>query len=92
MVVEQWHIPEDSPWEFQFSKSSRPGKVTDLFLGEVSFDWEWMGFASGEWSLMSVRLWTIPYWSIVLPLITISASLLLNRSRPPKRMGSPDEL
>ena len=83
IVVEQWHISGDSPWGIQFSKSTRPGKVTDLFLGEVLFDWEWMGFARGEWSLMSVRLWTIPYWSIVFPLTIISTYVLLNRSRPP---------
>lgn len=58
--------------------------MTDLFLGEVLFHWEWMGFAKGECSTMFVRLWTVPYWSIVIPLTLLSAYLLLIKPPIPK--------
>lgn len=37
------------------------------------------------------RLWEIPYWSIVLPLILTSAFLLLVKPRPKKPPNQPDD-
>ena len=84
VVIEMWPKDGHDPWEIEFFNSQRPINVTSLFLGEMLFFWEWRGFASGEWSATFVRLWTVPYWSIVMPLTLLSAYLLLSKTRVAK--------
>jgi len=53
-------------------------------------DWRWNGagfdFGAGASSNIRVVVFTFPYWSIVLPLMAISACLMLTKPRAPKRV------
>ena len=49
---------------------------------ELIWIWRWFGFGLISHSPHSTK-WVIPYWSIVLPLTTLSGSLLMSKSRNP---------
>lgn len=51
-----------------------------------NWHWKWNGFEFGHSQFRSVRVWAVPFWSMVLPLTLISASLLLSK-RPQARRG-----
>lgn len=62
-----------------------PMKVDHWDGWNVAWRWDWGGFHFGDASyLNSIReeIYFIPYWSIVIPLATFSAWLLLSKPRP----------
>jgi hypothetical protein len=65
------NFPERSPW-------SNP---------EIKWRFRWFGFGNGsmdDFSIGDVRLWTIPYWSLVIPLTILSAWMILSKPKTAK--------
>lgn len=84
VVLQEWQRPSDST-AVSF-RSQPPSKLDTLLMGEVDWRWEWHGFAFGDHDSLGVRLWTVPYWSIVLSLTLLSACLILPQAHhTPKR-------
>ena len=51
----------------------------------IDWRWKWGGFDFGKWECtddMTVSYWSVPYYSIVVPLTLLSAFLLLSKTRP----------
>lgn len=71
-----------SPGELKF-ESWKASRVTELFDNELEIYWNRLGFSSGGHKKMQDKLFTIPYWSIVVPPTLLSAWLLL--SKPPAK-------
>lgn len=58
-----------------------------LELANLRCDWNWLGFAVGELNVPTAdrfnhTIWIIPYWSLVIPLTSLAAWLLL--AKPPR--------
>ena len=66
----------------QFLKQ-QVGSVDKDVLKQIDILWtfEWCGFGCGESHLNHLQIWTIPYWSITIPLTALSAFLLLSKPR-----------
>jgi len=65
--------------------SSAPGNSPCPIDREYSkWYWQFMGFGSGTGNAHIYLFWTIPYWSIVVPLTLLSAWLLLSKPRAKK--------
>jgi len=90
--------------ESAYHKLSLPGWYTVnpqlegrvFFLsGDLDWEWKWCGFGFGHWSPVEGGpdefLFMIPYWSIVVPLILVSALLLLIKPRKstPEKIAKP---
>ncbi len=45
----------------------------------LSRSWRFCGFASAEFERQGIKVWIIPYWSIVIPLTLLAAYLLLSK-------------
>jgi len=65
------------------------GASFDVFLDRLDREcsWRWCGFGVGELKKdsskpLSLSFWSVPYWSIVLPLTLLSAYLLVSKPRP----------
>lgn len=56
----------------------------DPFEGPFSTRWSLFGFEFKEMARLPYPIWTVPYWSIVLPLTLLSAWLLLSKPRVAK--------
>ena len=51
----------------------------------IDWRWKWGGFDFGKWEgaqEINVSYWSVPYYSIVVPLTLLSAFLLLSKTRP----------
>lgn len=53
-----------------------------------TWHWRWYGFTNGQFRFsgpyeFQLARWTIPYWSIVIPLTLLSVYLLLSKSKQP---------
>ena len=83
-----WWMRNDDP-NVRFSFQTRRSDSNDwaIVLEQVHILWkfEWCGFGCGESHRSRLRIWMIPYWSIVLPLTLLSAYLLLSKRLPVKR-------
>ena len=79
--------PLPVPPRFSFSGTFVAGSdavLQPVFSGIVpTWRWQWrgFGFVCGEAEVFGyeVSVWTIPYWSLVLPLTLLSAWLILGR-------------
>lgn len=70
-----------------------PADATDVIQGwviPIVIDWRWQSsgfdfgtFHDADQPEYQVKFWTIPYWSIVIPLTLISLWLLLPKPRGP---------
>lgn len=102
----RWHTYFDPetvyPWKFRSRWKSYPASETkELHIRNANRSWVWNGFYVAEdWSRSRrtgttdlCRIWVIPYWSLAIPLIGLSACLILwrPRTRPPETVvsGSP---
>lgn len=54
----------------------------------IEWSWRWQEFGSGKHRRGWVRFWSAPYWSIVLPLTSLSAYLLLSKPRQKRARGA----
>lgn len=85
-------IGTNSPSYFQSNQ------VNDYFTGSprieetLTWQWQWRGFGYGHAAThltgMSAKIWTVPYWSFVIPLTLQSAWLLLSKPRSSYRKPS----
>jgi len=90
---------EGSDWFVFWSIPGKPEIEGGFFqTGTIKRRFEWCGFCIGELiyddrqdSRIELSLYEVPYWSIVIPLILLSAYLLLSKPRvaKPKKMSEP---
>ena len=81
---------------FKFSFSDPWWRFDNIDDDEIDWRWDRGGFSFGaaskknpEFLRRRLELWTIPYWSIVIPLTLLSAYLLLTKPRAARKNISP---
>lgn len=79
-------------WRCNSIESTGPHEPTRGYVDPQVIDWRWelYGIDLGRFhdqthSTSRVSWWLVPYWSIVIPLTLLSASLLLSKPRPAKK-------
>lgn len=83
---------------YQFEEQDSIDDQDRSFLQMLGFHYQYATIANQNFRTLGIRAlysreWTIPYWSIALPLAAISAWLLLSKQPPVKRaeIASTDE-
>jgi hypothetical protein len=77
-----------SDYQFKFAVSDPWWRFDNFEDADLEWRWDWAEFSFGSAAkkdppiLRNLRLWIIPYWALVTPLVLISAYLLLTKQRP----------
>lgn len=89
-VAQKDKMPAVPIWRRTVLKSDGPVMPFDdpnwLLLNTMDRRWRLCGFDFGRWHTTkmngcSVTYWNIPYWSVILPLTLLAASLILSKPR-----------
>lgn len=86
-------IPVDKLPECQPNNDGTPRKYDPWTGHEVKWRWDWAGFHFGVgtawWIVGLTNQYMVPYWTVVIPLILLSAYLLLSKPRVAKPKSRP---